>query len=52
MLVWGVEVAVASTGHLGGTRGSGIVSRAAEVLRMSGKVGLPPPPTSKGHGSG
>ena len=33
MLVWGMDKV--STGHLGGTRGSGIVSSAADVLWKS-----------------
>ena len=35
MLVWGMGVVVVSAGHVGGTRGSGIVSSAADVLWMS-----------------
>ena len=36
MLVWGGGAAlVVSTGHVGGTRSSGIVSSAADVLEMS-----------------
>ena len=31
----GGRVVMVSTGHVGGTRGSGIVSNAANVLRMS-----------------
>ena len=33
MLVWGMDVV--SAGHVGGTRGSGIVSSVADVLWMS-----------------
>ena len=35
MLVWGVDEVVVSAGHVGGTRGSGIVSSAADVLWIS-----------------
>ena len=43
MLVWGMEevwFGVCSAGHLGGTRGSGNVSSAADVLGMSVERGI------------
>ena len=41
MLVWGCSrCVVGSVGHVGGTRGSGIVSSAADVLGMSVVRGL------------
>ena len=35
MLVWGMDVVLVSAGHVAGTRSSGIVSSAADVLWMS-----------------
>ena len=35
MLVWGMDVVVVSAGHVGGTRGSGIMFSAVDVLWMS-----------------
>ena len=35
MLVWGNDVVVVGAGHVSGTRGSGILSSAANVLWMS-----------------